>query len=309
MTDSGVRALNDRLTEAQLAHLHTVGVAIDDGQRPTVFDGGVVGFNRVNESEVSSDVSGKETGSKSGPRSGRRAWARGAPAAHHPFRSKAVEAAYGARFRLLAQHYESLAFEDQNGLWAVVSSNPLGDHGPQVQFLIALPLDERLAPRAWAFEKIGPDARLASPKHTNFPDNSVCAFVPEDEAWPNPAGLVGLVDIYTLWVIRSWHRNRFGWWPGPQFGACSLYRLKEFDPREDCGCGSNKRYGGCHMAADLLANQEAASAEFRRLFGCDYGDRRPPQKVMEAARIRWRQMPSMAEVFAHRPDPSGVFML
>jgi hypothetical protein len=146
-------------------------------------------------------------------------------------------------------------------------------------------------------------------KHTNFPDASVCAFVPEDNAWPNPEGLLGIVDIYTLWMIRKWHCERFGWWPGPQYGSCSHYRLKEFDPREDCGCGSNKRYGNCHLAADKLANPITAAAEFKRLFGSAYEDRRPPEQVLEAARSRWRKMPSMATVYAHRRDPSGAYMI
>ena len=146
-------------------------------------------------------------------------------------------------------------------------------------------------------------------KHTNFPDASICAFPHGDWPWPNPDGLLGLADIYLLWAIRKLHRDHVGWWPGPQLGPCAHYRLKEFDAREDCGCGSNKRYGACHLAADLLTSSEAAAAEFWRLFGCDYEDRRSPESVMEAARKRWRVMPSMAEVFAHRRDPSGVYML
>lgn len=293
----------DSLPVELVEHLKRLGQAIDIGRQPTVFDGGFVGFSDATESEVSSNVAqGQAHRSPAGSRAGRRTSARpGARTAHHAFRSEALEAAYGAGFRILAQHYQALAFEDRNGLWVVASSSPLGRHGPQVQFLIALPLDERLAPRAWAFEKAGPNLRLASLKHTNFPDASICAFVPEDNAWPNPNGLVGLVDIYTLWMIRKCHRDWFGWWPGPQYGSCALYRLKEFAAREDCGCGSDKRYGTCHMAADLLANPTAASAEFRRLFGGDYEDRRAPESILESARSRWRRMPSMGTVFRAPP--------
>lgn len=302
--------MNFRLTKAQLAHLRAVGKAIDGDQQPTVFDGGLVGIGDATESEVMQDVAErKEAGSQSGPWSGRRARARWAQAPDHAFRSDALETAHGAEFRILAQHYEALAFEDKNGLWAAVSSKPLGQRGPEVHFLIAVPTEVRLAPRAWAFEKIGPTAKLMSPKHTNFPDASVCAFPHGYWPWPNPNGLRGLVDIYALWAVRKLHRDCFGWWPGPQLGACAHYRLREFDPREDCGCGSSKKYGVCHMAADLLANPEAASAEFMRLFACDYDDRRPPESVMEAARSRWKLVPSMATVFAHRRDPSGVHLI
>jgi hypothetical protein len=302
--------MNFRLTKAQLAHLRTVGVSIDGGRQPTVFDGGFVGFSDETESEVMTDVAGQEAGSQSGPRSGRRARARsGAQAANHAFRSDALEAAHGVGFRILAQHYEALAFEDRNGLWVVVTSHPLGRDGPEVHFLIAVPLDERLAPRGWAFAKTGPSTQLMSLKHTNFPDASICAFTPDHRPWPNSDGLLGLVDIYVLWAIRKLHRDCLGWWPGPQLGACAHYRLREFDAREDCGCGSSKRYGDCHLSADMLIDPVSAAAEFKRLFDGNYEDRRPPQHVVEAARSTWRNMPSMATVYAHRRDPSGAFMV
>ena len=302
--------MNFRLTEAQLAHLRTVGVAIDGDQQPTVFDGGLVGLSDATEGEVMKDVAQRQTHrSQAGSRTGRRARARRAQAPDHPFRSDAIEAAYGAGFRLLAQHYEALAVEDRNGLWVVVSSAPLGRGGPEVRFLIAVPVDERFAPRAWAFEKIGPTTKLMSLKHTNFPDASVCAFPHGHWPWPNPDGILGLVDIYTLWTVRKLHRDYFGWWPGPQIGPCAYYRIREFDAREHCGCGSGKRYGACHMAADLLENPTTGEAEFRRQFACDYDERRPPEHVLEAARGKWSAMPSMATVYAHRRDPSGGYLM
>lgn len=300
----------DSLPIELVEHLKRLGQAIDIGRQPTVFDGGFVGFSGATESEVSSDVAqGQAYRSPAGSRPGRRARARRAQAANHAFRSDAIEAAHGAGFRILAQHYEALAFEDRNGLWVVVKSHPLGHGGPEVTFLIAVPLDERLAPRAWAFAKIGPSAELMSLKHTNFPDASICAFAQDHRPWPNSDGLLGLVDIYVLWAVRKLHRDCFGWWPGPQLGACAHYRLREFDAREHCGCGSEKRYGDCHMAADMLADPAAAAAEFKRLFKGNYEDRRPPEQVLEAARSTWKTMPSMATAYAHRPDPSGEYMI
>lgn len=146
-------------------------------------------------------------------------------------------------------------------------------------------------------------------KHTNFPDASVCAFPHGHWPWPNPDGLLGLVDIYVLWAVRKLHRDYFGWWPGVQVGPCGFYRLREFDVREHCGCGSNLRYGECHYAIDLLANPTAAAAKFRRQFECEYEDRHPPEHVLDAAMSTWRKMPSMATVYAHRRDPSGIYMI
>lgn len=291
-------------------HLHDLGIDIDAQRQPLVFDGGFVGRDDGQKGEVKyATQSHSGNRSQSGSRKGQRARSRGTQASGHPFRSDALEAAYGSEFRLLAQHYDALGFEDRHGLWAVASSSPLGPDGPEVHLLIAVPLDQRLAPRAWAFEKIGPLAKLMSLKHTNFLDASICAFPHGHLPWPSSSGLLGLMDIYVLWVVRKLHRDEFGWWPGPQVGACPYYRLREFDPREDCGCGSGKRYGSCHMAADLLSNPENALAEFRSLFRCDFDDRQPPKEVMEAARSRWASIPSMGRVFAHRPDPSGVLMI
>lgn len=303
-----MRWMIESLPAELVEHLRRLGQTIDIGRQPTVFDGGFVGFSGASESEVMTNVAGQEAGPQSGPWSGQRARARRAQAPDHPFRSDALEVAYGDQFRTLVRHYDALAFDDRNGLWVVVSSYPLGSRGPKVHFLIAVPLEERLAPRAWAFIKTGARAKLMSLKHTNFPDASICAFTPDHWQWPNADGLLGLVDIYALWTVRKLHRDRFGWWPGPQLGACAYYRLQEFDPREDCGCGSNKRYSQCHLPADALADRTAAAEEFRRLFKTDYQDRRPPEQVLEAARSSWRKMPSMATVYAHRPDPSREYM-
>lgn len=292
-------------------HLKRLGQAIDIGEQPTVFDGGFVGFNSADESEVILDgAQGRSYRSPAGARPGRRASSRPrAQAAGHHFRSEAVEGAFGDEFRKLKQHYEALAFEDKNGLWVVATSQPLGHHGPQVSFLIGFPIDKQISPRGWAFEQIGPRARLASLKHTNFPDASICAYVDEDGAWPNPDGMVGLVDIFSIWMIKKWHRESQGWWPGKQYGACALYRLREFDVREQCGCLSGSRYGECHFEIDRLVNEAPARAQFEHMFKCNYEDRAPPDDVMEAARKRWSRMPEMASVFAYRLRDSEPIML
>jgi hypothetical protein len=291
----------DSLPDHLCDYLKRLGEEIDIGRRPSVFDGGLVGTSDATESEVMRDVAGQEAGSQSGTRPGRRTRPRPrAHAAGDHFRSEAVEAAHGAEFRNLAQHYEASGFEDKNGLWIVAKSRPLGNHGPQVHFLIAFPLNAQIAPRAWAFDVIGRDAMLASLKHTNFPDASICAYVDEDSAWPNPDGLVGLVDIFSIWMIKKWHREFVGWWPGKQYGACALYRRLEFDGREQCGCLSGLRYSECHLKADRLVSEPAAHAQFKLLFKCNYADRAPPPEVIEAARTRWAKMPVMASVFAYR---------
>lgn len=281
--------------------LRKLGEALDTNQPVSVFEEGFVGLNEVNESEVNYDATGKRSSAR--PRSRRRAsrrpWGRTSGQAG-TFSSRAIEKAYGAGFRILVQQYEALAFEDSNGLWVAASSSPLGNCGPRVHFLVGFPLDRAILPRGWAFDTIGSNACPMAPKHTNFPDGSICAFTLTSGAWTHDDGLIGLLDHYSTWVIKKWHRAMFGWWPGPQVGACALYRRREFSANEWCGCESGKRYSNCHMAIDLLVNEQSASAEFRRLFACDYEQRVYPECILEAARTTWRRLPTLAYAFSFR---------
>ena len=289
---------------AVCARLKAIGEALDAGGQALVFDEGFVGINDEHESEVISDVpqgqaSGPAARSWAGRRASSRPWRR-APGQAEPFRSHALEAAHGAGFRLLAQHYEALSFEDQNGLWVAVRTKPLGSGGPQAHLLIAAPLDKAITPRAWAFANVGPRAELFPLKHTNFSDASICAFTKTSGAWNTADGLLPLIDHYSLWVAKSWHRKLFGWWPGEQVGACALYRRMEFVPREWCGCGSGQRYGECHLDSDLLVPEAVARLQFHALFSTHYEDRHAPPGVIEAGRTLWKTLPDMAITFAHR---------
>jgi hypothetical protein len=287
--------------------LKTVGEALDAGRQALVFDEGFVGMNDEHESEVISDVpQGQASRPSARSRAGQRASSRSRgrpPGQAEPFRSPAVEAAHGAGFRLLAQHYEALRFEDRNGLWAAVKTKPLGLGGPQAHLLVAAPTDKAISPRAWAFAGIGPKTELFALKHTNFSDASICAFTKPSGAWTASDGLLPLVDHYSLWIAKSWHREVFGWWPGEQVGACALYRRLEFVEREWCGCGSGQRYADCHRDPDRLVTEAAARREFRVLFGTDYEDRQAPPGVVQAARTFWRRLPDMAVTFSFRANP------
>lgn len=293
------------LSPKLLNRLAALGQALDKQQQLRVFDGGLVGFDCETESEVIANVAqGEAQRSQARSRAGQRAtppsWRR-TPGSGHHFGSEAHERAFGTELRILAQHYEALAFEDQHGLWAVVSSNPLGSGGPQIYFLIGAIDDRRVLPRGWAFERLGHHARAMELKHTNFPDASVCAFVPEDRAWSPSDGLVAYADHLTIWAVKQLHRQIIGWWPGPQFGLGSLYRKLEFQPQEWCGCLSGKRYSDCHQASDLVANDTPARAEFRAAFNCEYSDRRIPPAVLEAAKSRWKRLPTLQQIFLLRP--------
>lgn len=287
-----------------IRRLEMLGQALDQQVQLCVFNGGLVGFGDETESEVNAHVAQRQarrsaTGSRQGQRTASRPRRRKAGQRNH-LCTEAHERAFGSEFRVLAQHYDALGFEDEKGLWVAVSANPLGMDGPQAHFLVGVVGDRRIDPRAWAFSRIGPRAEPMSLKHTNFPDASVCAFTREDNAW-NPAdGLITLLDHYVIWAVKKWHRDIIGWWPGPQAGTCAIYRRREFLTEEWCGCGSGKRYGNCHQAADLVVDEAAGREEFRHLFACDYEDRQVPEIILKAARSRWKRMPTIEHAFAHR---------
>ena len=288
-----------RLQSRYFNHLSLLGKAIDNGEQPHVFNDGFVNFQPRKESEVIYDVTeahaknGSAAGS--GKRQRARPWSSRAP---ESFCSGAIEEAFGTGFRVLVQHYEAISFEDNSGLWVAAKSNPLGLGGPQAHFLVAFPLDPRKDPRGWAFSKLGIRAEPFPLKHTNFPDASICAFTKESGAWLTSDGMTALIDHYSLWAVKSWHRSLFGWWPGRQVGVGALYRRREFVGREFCGCDSGKRYSNCHQASDSLVREEYAEMEFRREFRADYEARFPPTSVIQAAKTKWREVPRMFALIA-----------
>jgi hypothetical protein len=282
-----------------LENLEKLGQAIDMEKTIHVFDGGRVGFNLNEENEDIKDVAKRTCRPWQGKRKSRRR----AASTAHDFRTGTIKETFGTQFRVLAQDYEALASEDENGLWVSIVSYPLGERGPKVHLLVGMPLDLRVAPRAWAFGSIGPNASALSLRHTNFPDASICAFTVDDKVWKPEDGLLPLVDCFSTWVLKKWHFEKFGWWPGPQIGACALYRRLESDGREWCGCQSGRRYASCHQGADLLKAELPARAEFRQLFLCDYEGRSIPSCIFNAAQSRWKKLPKMSEAFFHWMKP------
>lgn len=276
--------------------LRQLGQFIHNGGQPFVFDGGVVGTTPT-ENEDKENAK-QEARSATGSRKRQRAGTRTRPPGNaQQLRSGPLETAFGDRFRVLVRHYKAVAFEDDFGLWTVIRTRPLGSDGPIAILLVAIALDEALAPRSWAFSSIGTRVCHFPVKHTNFPDASICAYKPRSGAWEPDDGFVALLDHYSLWVLKSWHRTVLGWWPGPQVGVSALYRRREFQTRELCGCESGRTYGACHQYADTLISENDALSDFRRRFGCDYFDRRLPPSIESAASSVWKNLPPMRSIF------------
>lgn len=297
-----IACVKPQLNASAFKHLQRLGILIHAGQQTLVFDGGFVDLNPQIESEVNTNGTlSQEARSPAGSWSRQRARSRQRSSGQaESLGTDALDQAYRAEFRILAHHYDTLRFEDKDGLWVAVKTRPLGHGGPQAHLLIAAPLNRSIMPRAWAFTNVGPQARLLPLKHTNFGDASICAFTKESQAWKPEDGLLPLVDHYSLWVFKSWHRAVMGWWPGEQVGVCALYRRNEFVAQELCGCRSGKTYADCHLFPDLAVPEIQARNQFRSFFSTEYDDREPPSPIVTAAQSMWRFMPSMALTFSYR---------
>jgi len=275
--------------------LAKLGDALHAQQNLFVFNRGFVGFDHNDDHEVIENEARKQGRSAPGPRAGwrtaERPWRASGEACN--IGSEALLEAFGTEFRILARHYAALAFEDELGLWVVASSEPLGANGPRIEFLVAFPLDQSLMPKGWAFQRIGKRLKPMSLKHTNFPDASICAFVPGDDTWSPNDGMVALIDIASVGAVNKLHREHLGYWPGKQYGASALYRRLEFKPEELCGCLSGKSYKNCHQGVDSLVSEEAARTEFRKIFRCEYDSRSFPDALIRAAESNWKAIPPM----------------
>jgi hypothetical protein len=111
-----------------------------------------------------------------------------------------------------------------------------------------------------------------------MPDGSICAFDPDDGTWAIGGSIVSLLDLYTLWALRHFHLQVFGYWPGRQVASFVMERLLELKPFEHCGCGGDKPYEKCCQAADLKADRLSETIKFSDLGGFR---RCPPQAILK----------------------------
>ena len=113
----------------------------------------------------------------------------------------------------------------------------------------AYPLDNRYNVMTWAWW--GPGLFWIGPRHTNYPDGSVCSYEIRDGTWNRQMALTTLLDLHVVWVVRHIFMRWFGYWPGHQVFHTSYERLNEHRPGELCGgCDSGLRYEECCQKLD-----------------------------------------------------------
>lgn len=184
-------------------------------------------------------------------------------------------------------------WREDDGLWLLTRSEVIPRITRAATFLTAVSYEHAVV-RAWGFwntHAVGID--WIGPRHTNFPDGSICAFAPNEGTWTFGDSLVTLLDLYTVWAFRHLHLAEIGRWPGSQVAFHAYERLIEFGMDEDCGCGSRRMYGQCCFPSDHARPRLADAVSFTLHFAGAV--RSPPSDVVRAVLER-SQPPSLSQV-------------
>ena len=181
---------------------------------------------------------------------------------------------------MLEAYPNTRVWYQKEGLWLLTESSLLPGLWQKAVFLTGIPYVRTLAVRSWGFWVGGlyKGPVWIGPRHTNYPDGSVCAFEPADGTWHAGDSMVELLDLYTLWALRHLHLQDFGRWPGHQAVHYAHERIMELKEDEYCGCGkSNKLYGECCRVKDLAGDWVSEATTFNFEMG---GIRKPPDDIV-----------------------------
>lgn len=288
------------MNPAVQAQLREIGLQLDAGIYPHVFNGGVLAPKRsIIGVETLGAENEYEQHGKSGPAAGSwqgpagwqgtagRSWS---PGEAEPPGGRFLRKNYlGQLGALLAEYPRTKYWLHDEGMWLSVESAVLAGLDRRATFLVAIPFRPLSPVRSWAFWTTAISFEWIGPRHTNAVDGSVCAFNPNDGTWKNGGNLVELIDQYTMWALCHLHLEKLHWWPGQQTAEFVYERLTELNDNEWCGCGPDaKRYQDCCKQSDQAADRFQAALQFVSGF-LQFKPRQPPAGVM---RFLW-----------HRCDP------
>jgi len=295
--------------------LRRLGKQLDAWKFPVVRNGGIV---VPSEPDLSFRTLGTELKyvkpGKKGSETGSTAWASarprpvawtwawpytgsGAPSTATPLVSAELRAKFTNELTAIDEAYPGTQhWQDDDGMWLLVRSSLLTGFSADANFVIAVSFTRAMV-RGWGFW--GSDAigyEWIGPRHTNFPDGSICAFEPTDGTWSISDPLVELLDIYTVWALRHLHLRVFGRWPGPQAVRFPYERQLELRPEECCGCPHPRgSYGSCCEPRDRERNQIKEALNF--MLAMRGGLRSPSKSVVKFLADR-----------SHRPKISDISM-
>jgi hypothetical protein len=184
---------------------------------------------------------------------------------------------------------------DPVGTWLAVRTCPIGADGPQALLLIAIPQAPRKA-EAWAFWINPRGTSWIGPRHTNFPNGSICAFPLNSDHLDCACPLRRYIDLLSEWCARHLYLAVHTKWPGPQEGLWVAYRLGETQPGECCPrCGMLVLYEDCCKSLD---ERELVDPRNPPAPPPDLSARRPPVKIQQFASRAGRNPPRLLSVLS-----------
>lgn len=227
--------------------LKAIGLGLDAGILPTVFNRGVI---RPESSSVVLKPSGQENADarQQSTRPATRPWERpargqgtsgqsGASDSGAPFVQSGLRLRYAEGVGECRDAYPGLlSFPQEKQMWLFTESYLIEGFGRRAAFAVQLPYTSKKPVRAWGFWTTAVSKSWIGPRHTNFPDGSICAFEPRDRTWVPGQSLITLLDLYSLWAVRHLYLEKYGKWPGRQSVPIAAERLLELGNDEFCGC-------------------------------------------------------------------------
>lgn len=270
--------------------LQEIGDALDHGACPRVGNRGIVMPSEGPESltstdEVEKDVRSEarrsETGAGQGASGTRRpARGQGSSDASSSDVGESISADHGeAELAAVQTAYPGVrVWRQEDGFWLRIEAALLPGLRKSAVFLTGVS-PQKHAVKTWGFWRHGCVAyQWIGPRHTNFPDGSVCAFEPRDATWVMGEPIVELLDLYSLWALRHLYLDVFGRWPGPQSVGYAYERIVEMREDELCGCGTTqKRYGECCAPADRSRDRIRVATAFLARIN---PERKPPPAIL-----------------------------
>lgn len=273
--------------------LHKIGQQLDRNITLFVKNGGIVVPNTIPVSLLNLGVEVKNEKQRTkrsetrtwprpirGQRPASRSWKTCQPAS---VVSAAIKSTYEQEVDELKRIYpNSKVWLEEEGMWLLTESAVLPEHLRKAIFFTGISFRYPFRVRSWGFWKGGlrGEPTWIGPRHTNFPDGSVCAFEPTDRTWLIGNPLVKLLDLYTVWALRHLHLEIFGRWPGHQAVFLPCERIMELREDEFCGCGMfDKLYGECCQEKDLARDRVADAVDFCLYTGGE--PRKPPDSILK----------------------------
>lgn len=266
--------------------LAQIGDQLDSGCYPLVHNGGIVrpGAPAVQHQrpgmEIENGKSRRQRRPAAGPWQRPSRWKRpsfGPRAATQaaPFVDTGIQRLYEAELDAIRTAYPNAkVWVRKNGMWLLTRSSLLEGLTRRATFLISIPFSRNGIATSWGYWATATSVWWIGPRHTNFPDGSICAFEPRDETWRIGESIVELIDLYTIWALRHLHLEFIGRWPGYQSVPIPYERLNELNDHELCGCDrSHLQYSECCKPLDVALDPQEAFLDFASQTGIE---RQPP---------------------------------